>query len=331
MFSNQKPTKPASVAALVVTYNRRELLAECLDAILSQGHPVERVIVVDNASTDGTGELFAPGARFDIPAVDYRRMEVNTGGAGGFKEGLRAARDSGCGWCWLMDDDCIARPGTLFELVRAAGEVADERPSFLASTVWGAECEPMNVPVVDVRGTANGYPDWYRALEGGMVEIRCATFVSLLVSMDAVREVGLPIASFFIWGDDTEYTMRLTGHWGPAFLVGASQVVHKRANVQALDVCRETDLGRIRNFRRYFRNNLVATRWHEGRKAAAKLVARDLAKAAGLLGKGPSGLRVRAARAASAILGVFDFLRHAYDLEDLGELLEREGQRGGAR
>ena len=46
------------VAAIVVTYNRKQLLQECLNAILNQTAEVERIIVINNASTDGTEDLF---------------------------------------------------------------------------------------------------------------------------------------------------------------------------------------------------------------------------------------------------------------------------------
>ena len=311
---------PARIAALVVTYNRRALLAECLRAILAQDVPVEAVVVVDNASTDGTGELFAPGAEFDLPVVGYHRMPENLGGAGGFKEGLRVARDSGCDWVWLMDDDCIAQPDTLSELVKASA-IPDGRVSFLASSVFGPEGEPMNVPTVDSRLAENGYPDWYFNLDRGLVEIKSATFVSLLISVEAIREVGLPIGSFFIWGDDVEYTQRLTRWSAPAYMVGSSRILHKRANAKALDIMVENDPRRLRNFFYYTRNNLIATSVYGNRKKVLYRVFVNLVRGIRCLFVGRGGTKARFCRAKAVLSGTCAYVFHSYDLEDLTEVL----------
>lgn len=310
---------PARVAALVVTYNRRALLAECLRAILAQELPVEAVVVVDNASTDGTGELFAPGAEFDLPVVGYHRMPENLGGAGGFKEGLRVARDSGCDWVWLMDDDCIAQPDTLSELVKASA-IPDGRVSFLASSVFGPEGEPMNVPSLDARGTKNGYPDWYRYLNQGLVKIEKATFVSLLIGVPAIKEVGLPIGSFFIWGDDTEYTSRLTRYYGPAFFVGNSIIVHNRFNSKKLDIINEDDIKRLINFRLYIRNNLIVCNNYTNKRNLYYNILMNIYHSITYRTKGTGTIALKNARANSILLGTLDYIFHRYDLEDLGKI-----------
>ena len=78
-----------SVCAFVLTRNRKELLAECVRALLAQTHPVDQVIVLDNASTDGTEEHLRAEGLLDDPRVRFERREENTGGAGGYREGVR--------------------------------------------------------------------------------------------------------------------------------------------------------------------------------------------------------------------------------------------------
>lgn len=326
-MSGQKEGK-AAVAALVVTYNRKALLLECLDAILRQEYPVFTIVVIDNASTDGTDELFmGNGSLAGIGAIDYHRMQSNLGGAGGFKEGLRVAAESGADWIWLMDDDCIPHPDTLAELVKAkqCAEGHDIEPSFLASEVFGPEGEPMNVPVVDGRPTQNGYADWYIGLADGLVEIESATFVSLLINRQAIEQLGLPVGSFFIWGDDTEYTTRLTHNFGPAYFVGASQVLHKRANAKSLDIMNEDNPKRIANFHYLYRNNLIVQRYHYGKKAASKTLLRDIRAALKCLSEGEGGKAVRQARSKAIFTGIIEYLRGAYELEDLGALSKKTG------
>ncbi|MGI6229932.1 MAG: glycosyltransferase family 2 protein [Tractidigestivibacter sp.] len=314
------------VSALVVTYNRKKLLEESLAAIAAQSYPVVEIVVIDNASTDGTAELFSgDGSLAKCDLINYHRMDTNLGGAGGFKEGLRIASQSGADWVWLMDDDCIPYPDTLRNLVDAAEKARDRGidPSFLASTVFGPQGEPMNVPVVDSRPTCNGYPDWYMGLEDGMIEIECATFVSLLINCTAVYNLGLPVGSFFIWGDDTEYTTRLTHNFGPAYLVGSSRVLHKRANAKSLNIMNEDDPKRIKNFRYLYRNNLIVQRFHYGRKAATRLALHDLKEALGCLVSGRGNSAIRYARSEAIITGMFEYLGGEYDLEDLGNLARR--------
>ena len=105
-----------SVCAVVVTYNRRDLLEECLAALAAQTHPVDHLLVIDNASTDGTPELLRERYADQAELV---ALATNEGGAGGFHEGLRLGHAAGYDWIWLMDDDTIPSPTALQELLAA--------------------------------------------------------------------------------------------------------------------------------------------------------------------------------------------------------------------
>ena len=231
--------------------------------------------MINNASTDGTESLFVEGGTFEQPDITFITLPENVGGAGGFCEGIRRAADigrdestdaNGNDAVWIMDDDTIPEPGALEGLLKTWSCLLEDGtyPSFLASTVFGPAGEPMNVPVIDSRPTKNGYSDWYRFLGYGSVRIQQATFVSLLISGDAVRRVGLPIAEYFIWGDDTEYTRRLVRDAGPAFLCGQSRVEHRRANVKKISLFEENNPARIKLYFYYFRNALYNSRTYEG-------------------------------------------------------------------
>ncbi len=210
------------MCAVVVTFNRRALLAECLAALASQDRRPDRVLVVDNASTDGTADWI----RGEHPGVDLLALPENVGGAGGFHAGLAAAHAGGAEWIWLMDDDTLPRPDALAELL-AAPERLDglPRPLLLASkAVWDdGRLHPMNMP---------GFERERAALvvaggERGVMPLRTATFVSLLVHREAVDRFGLPLEHYFIWSDDIEYTARIVRGGGAAYLVPASVAHHK--------------------------------------------------------------------------------------------------------
>jgi len=136
------------VAAVVVTYNRRDLLLESLAAVLAQTRAPDKVIVVDNASEDGT----AAAVRDRFPSVHLAELRRNSGGAGGFAGGMALALADGADLIWLMDDDTVPEPGALSALLRARDRMAAQDrsagrpPALVASQVlWtdGRE-HPMN-------------------------------------------------------------------------------------------------------------------------------------------------------------------------------------------
>lgn len=244
-------------AAIVVTYNRKELLQECIASILAQTRPVDRILIINNHSTDGTEKLFEPGQPLYHEKNELHTMEENLGGAGGFYEGMRIASQQDYDQVWIMDDDSIPEPDALEELFNAKEALKDEQVGYLASAVFGPNGEAMNVPVINLKKSENGYADWYRHLDEGIVRIRHATFVSLLIPTDAIRRIGLPVTDYFIWGDDTEYTQRLGKYYGDGYFCGRSKVIHKRANTKNVSIFEEDNPARIRNYRYFYRNSLI--------------------------------------------------------------------------
>ena len=210
------------MVAVVVTWNRRELLEECLAALAAQTIPLTAMVVVDNASTDGTDELLAAH-----PECDVVTLADNTGGAGGFAVGMEQALNHRPDLVWLLDDDTVPTPTAAVELVRAwtDHDPGAPRPAVLASrVVWtDGRDHPMNTPrpspFADDAATA-------AAAAVGAVPIRSASFVSIMCDADVVRDRGLPIADYFLWNDDFEYSTRLIRD-RVGLYVPASVVVHK--------------------------------------------------------------------------------------------------------
>ncbi|BCT76686.1 hypothetical protein SCMU_25280 [Sinomonas cyclohexanicum] len=201
----------ARVVAVVVSYNRRELLARSLEALAAGERLPDALVVVDNASTDGSPDYLA-GLEFPF-AYELVRLDTNTGGAGGFAAGIAAAlAHHRPDLLWVMDDDTMPQRDTLAEAVRLWTAYPEtDRPAFIASrVVWtDGRDHPMNT--MRDRWDASDADRAFAAAHRARV-IRSASFVSLFVDADAVRAHGLPVADFFLWNDDFEFTMRLGRH-----------------------------------------------------------------------------------------------------------------------
>lgn len=213
-----------NVVAVVVTYNRRALLGRCIAALRAQDGGLQRILVVDNASTDGTRAMLEAAAREPGIPLEVLRSSRNLGGAGGFAAGMDAAMTVRPHWLWLMDDDTEPEPNALLELLEAAGRARLQGRApigFLASQVlWrDGSSHRMNEPGRMSRRTPTPAPE-------DLVAVDYASFVSLLVSSEAVLACGLPIAEFFIGSDDVEYTWRITKAGYLGFEVPASRVRH---------------------------------------------------------------------------------------------------------
>ncbi len=207
----------------MVTWNRRELLLEALAALRAQTHDLTAIVVVDNASTDGTDKLLAAETGLDVT-----RLTRNTGGAGGFAVGVERALAHEPELVWLLDDDTIPTPDAAGELVRTWQRYDDgtgRRPALLASkVVWtDGRDHPMNTPR---RKPGAGRSETAAAEKVGAMPVRSASFVSIMCDARVIRERGLPLADYFLWNDDFEYSTRLIrDHVG--LYCPASVVLHK--------------------------------------------------------------------------------------------------------
>ena len=215
-----------TVAAVVVTYNRSRLLLECLGALLRQSRPLDRIVLVDNASSDGTLQALEACGYLHHPLIDLVRLPRNTGGAGGFHEGIKRAMSLGVDWMWIMDDDAEPYPDALETM----------EPAFTRSGIGGVANLTLGLdgrPQLEHRGwlrLCGLTPRAHLAIDesrlGEQIEITFASFVGLAVHRSAVERIGLPKSELFIKGDDLDYCLRLAP-LGPIILVPASKIRHK--------------------------------------------------------------------------------------------------------
>ena len=237
----------SKVAAVVVTYNRKELLGECICAICAQTVSCD-IFIIDNNSTDGTKEFLQEKNYINKCNVHYMNTKRNIGGAGGFSFGIKLSVESGYEFVWLMDDDSIPRTDCLEKLLEKTGSLKG-RYGFLASkVVWtdGSLCS-MNIP----RDTLN-----HKLTEFGNEpqKIVIASFVSMLIPAERIRELGLPIKEFFIWVDDWEYARRISSRYD-SYLIPDSVVVHKTKDNNGADIIKDSG-SRIDRYRYMYRNSV---------------------------------------------------------------------------
>jgi GT2 family glycosyltransferase len=187
-----------------VTHNRARLLREALAAIAAQSRRPDTLVVVDNASSDQTADIL----RNEFPDAIVLRFSENQGSSGGYHAGIRHACRLGCDWVWTLDDDTIAEPDTLRNLLAAADSFpTDNTPSIVASkVVWtDGSMHPMNVQKPKLYDAESQF----LAAMHGTMSIRFSSFVSMLIRTDSIRRHGLPVAGYFMWNDDVEFSARI--------------------------------------------------------------------------------------------------------------------------
>ncbi len=246
--------KDTNILTIIVTYNRKDLLSECLNAINSSQEKTD-VLVIDNDSTDGTSEMIENlRSNFETKFI-HINTGANLGGAGGYNYGVREAIKLSTSashkykYFYLMDDDTIIKPDALKVLIDTAHKLNDNFGFLSSKALWrdGSICK-TNVQRKAVARRINDF-------SSPLVEVDYASFVSLLIKEEDAVALGLPIKEFFIWSDDLEYTRRFSRK-NKSYLVNDSIVIHKCAENIGVDITREKDLKRIERYKYIYRNDV---------------------------------------------------------------------------
>ena len=251
------------ICVVLVTYNRINLLKLAIEALLKQTYKIKKIVIVDNNSTDGTKEYLD---ELDSKKFEIINLQTNLGGAGGFYTGIKHVGKSNynCDYLWIMDDDTIVEENSLHNLIDGIEKLEEKNRNigFVCSDVLYKDGSPciMNVPTVD--------KVWNGELEDGIVKVESASFVSILISMNAIKKVGLPIKEFFIWGDDVEYTRRISKVYD-GYILGKSKVRHFMNSNKATNIL--IDDARIDRYFYDFRNSIFIAR-QKGCKELVKVL-----------------------------------------------------------
>jgi rhamnopyranosyl-N-acetylglucosaminyl-diphospho-decaprenol beta-1,3/1,4-galactofuranosyltransferase len=251
-----------TVAVVVVTFNRAELLEQMLKGLAGLDRQPEAVIVVDNASIDRTPEVLAAAANTGLQVI---RFEENLGGAGGFHRGVAAAHEQGFDRIWLMDDDVVPAPDCLTVLL------AQDEACLMAvrEDTTGALVEksairfdlgnplairPKTAMVETTYGARDRMPE--------RVEIQNVAFEGFMVRREVVDAVGLPDDSFFIFYDDADFALRARR---AGYRIWA---VRDAVLVRQLDFDQQHDLSGWKGY--YMYRNLFAVHLRYGENALVR-------------------------------------------------------------
>jgi rhamnopyranosyl-N-acetylglucosaminyl-diphospho-decaprenol beta-1,3/1,4-galactofuranosyltransferase len=195
-------TTRETVAIVVVTYNRADMLRGLLDGLTKLDQPADAVIVVNNASTDHTAQVLAEAVTPNLQVID---SPENLGGAGGFHLGTKAAVEQGWDRLYLIDDDVVPAHDCL-EVLLAQDEdclfsVREDRNGKLIELAAlkfdlrnPLAIKPKTASVMDTYPTRDALPE--------RVAVENVAFEGFMIRRTVLEEIGLPDPSYFIFYDD---------------------------------------------------------------------------------------------------------------------------------
>ncbi|GAA2004081.1 glycosyltransferase [Microbacterium ulmi] len=196
-----QPFDPATATIAVVTYNRSGLLTRLLESVERMDPKPGHLVIVDNASTDDTTAVVESFRERLGTNLVYRRLDSNTGGSGGFSEGMRVAYELGSTWIWLMDDDVEVIPDGLAKMGKWAPRfksIQGRRYDYDGSEFYWQYriAEPLGIPIPFAPASFD--KSGYKVMNSGCFE-------GMFIHRDIVRQIGLPDPRFFIYWDDQTY------------------------------------------------------------------------------------------------------------------------------
>ncbi|HYE06382.1 MAG TPA: glycosyltransferase [Planctomycetota bacterium] len=229
----------ATIAALIVTHDRLALLRRAIEATLAQD--VDAVLVVDNASSDGTAAWLAS---IDDPRLRVERLADNRGGAGGFEHGMRRlCADPSIDWMVCFDDDAHPQRDAIAAF-RAA--VVPDDVGAVAAAVYlpdGRICE-MNRPSCNPFATlgrvlrlavGSGRSAFHIRDEAYAratpIDVECTSFVGYFLRAAVARSIGYPRGELFIYADDVLYSYAVTCSGARTWFLPGVRFVHDCASV----------------------------------------------------------------------------------------------------
>lgn len=257
------PITDKTVAAVVVTYNRKALLERCLTVLSQQTRLPNTIIIVDNASMDGTSEMLAKNGWLDRTGIEIITMTENLGGAGGFARGIKYAIEMEADFCWVMDDDALPELDALEELLLNASDDGNLYGSVAVAQDNRLSWRLSRTDIIDKN--KRNLQDYDSVPQIAPVEF--LPFLGLLISRRLVQHIGLPDEGFFLAADDVDFCCRAHRVGASIFAIGSSRLNHPAAELYSLQLpwLKLWSL-KLPPWKRYYdvRNRLFVARNHYG-------------------------------------------------------------------
>ena len=222
MTARRKRGDKMNYSVVIVTYNRRELLEECVSSALNQTLPFHEVIIVDNHSSDGTREYLSRVHSTNRTKVRKIYSNQNTGGAGGFAIGLKnVGRDTD--YVLVIDDDAILYPDFLEQIAKRR---IDGVEAYSGTVEVNGKIDVLHRRRMTDMVLMTDYCVPVREYEGPGFFYHRSSFCGLMISIDLLQKIGYPRTDFFIQFDDTEYSHRLL-QYTKIYNVNKARIKHK--------------------------------------------------------------------------------------------------------
>lgn len=213
-----------SFTVVIVTYNRLNLLKECLECVERQTALVTGIVVVNNASTDGTKE-YLDSEKKNLKQYYIIHEQINCGGAGGFSLGVESAKKMRGEWVLLIDDDAMLNEKYLQKIAEAI-EKFPQCKAFSGRVVTNGVIDLTHRRKRNKRDGINMINVPEEEYEKEFFCLDAGSFCGLVIKKELIEKIGIPIKEFFIWNDDLEYSLRIR-KYSEIYNINAAYLNHK--------------------------------------------------------------------------------------------------------
>ena len=214
-------TIAAAVTAVILVYNRAADICRVVDCVLTQSVRPGRIIVVDNASPDGSGAAVAAA----FPAVEVITLPENRGVGAGHNAGWAAAlADPACAWVWVLEHDCFPTPDCLAELLAAHRRCLPAGEGFVLPAADNGQRRDDRPHLLMLHGRIRRMRPV--AAEAEPRRHVFFTFNGLLLTAGLIRTVGALDEQFFMFCEDTDYYYRCLQNGCVGFRIPSARVQH---------------------------------------------------------------------------------------------------------
>ncbi|MBP5192792.1 MAG: glycosyltransferase family 2 protein [Eubacterium sp.] len=221
------------IGVVLVTFNRLDKLKNSLEAFDKQTNKPAYILVVNNASTDGTGEFLQEWLKTKTPYKKYvSAAPTNLGGSGGFYIGMKRAVQLNADWVWVSDDDVYPKENAFevgseyIEKLSDTEQYEGELSAIASKVVTDGKIDLMHRRnIVRSKFYAMDLKVPEEEYEKELFPVDIISFAGTIISRKAIEAVGLPERDFFIWFDDTEYSYRLR-KYGRMYVIPSLEIIH---------------------------------------------------------------------------------------------------------